>query len=148
MSVPGSQGTKERVSRCSSKRHLSTLASNRPKYDSLLGPAATRGPGQSGLCVGDRPRLWQPLASRPWADVQKCDDAHFKNTELECRFLPSALRSERGGFGGDIGGLTEFTCRVEGLSRNVHLPYNNWSTFPHPVKRCTLVLAQLLFMMR
>lgn len=61
VSIAGSQGTKEQVSHCCSKRHLSTLASNGPKYDSLLGPAASQGAVQFLLCLTDWPHLWQHL---------------------------------------------------------------------------------------
>lgn len=45
VSVEGSPRTKEQVSPRCSKRRLSTLASDGPKCDSLLGPAVSGGPG-------------------------------------------------------------------------------------------------------
>lgn len=45
-------GTKGCVFLRDSKQHLCTLSSNRPKYDSLLTPAADQGSAQSRLCFG------------------------------------------------------------------------------------------------
>lgn len=44
VSIAGSPRTKEQVSARCSKRRLSTIASNGPKCDSLLGPATSGGP--------------------------------------------------------------------------------------------------------
>lgn len=44
VSIAGSPRTKEQVSPRCSKRRLSTIASNGPKCDSLLGPATSGGP--------------------------------------------------------------------------------------------------------
>lgn len=67
---PAARGTKEQVSPRRSKRHLSTLTSNRPKYDSLRAPAATRGPVQSASVSELAPYLAALSLSHLWADGQ------------------------------------------------------------------------------
>lgn len=87
---PRQPGTKERVSVRSSKRHLSTLASNRPKYDEPTGPSCHwRGPFNAASVSEPRPVSGGALASRPWADVQKCNRCPLQTYREETTRFPA-----------------------------------------------------------